>query len=112
MNETDVKNQIKGVLWSVGARPVPIGAGVFGENGISDLLVCYEGRFVAIEVKKPGWKPPGRNAKSYDHYYKQKMFLESIEAAGGVGFFASDVETVVERMGLKVKLFPLFERGG
>jgi len=117
LSEKNIKRQIKDILWSVGARPVSIGASVLGENGISDILVCYQGRFIAIEAKKEGWKPPGRDAKSYAHYYKQKTFIDSIIHAGGIGFFANCVEDVVKELGLEVKLYPLFhskksENGG
>jgi hypothetical protein len=43
------------------------------EVGIPDLLVCYRGRFVGLEVKQPGEKPSA----------KQKQILGEIEAAGG-----------------------------
>ena len=108
LTETDVKKQIKDCLHSVGAFPVSIWQGLMSKKGCSDILVCYEGKFVAIEVKRPGWKPPGRQAKSYKHYYQQKQFMDDVKAAGGIGFFASSLEEVVEALGLKVKLYPLF----
>lgn len=110
LSESQVKKQIKDVLSAVGGRPVSIGAGMWGENGISDILVCYKGQFVAIEVKKEGWTPPGRDAKSYKHYWNQHCFIESIKAAGGQGFFASSVETVIEELGLQCELTPLFSK--
>ena len=107
LTEADIKKQIKDCLWAVGARPVSIGAGTLGENGISDLLVCHKGEFIAIEAKRPGWNPPGRQTKAYKHYYNQKQFLDSIIAAGGKGFFATSVEDVVKKLHLNVKLYPL-----
>ena len=113
LTEADVKKQIKDCLHAVGALPVSIWQGLMSKRGCSDILVCYKGRFVAIEVKHPRWSPPGRQAKSYAHYKRQKDFIEEVIAAGGIGFFATDVETVIERMDLKVELCPLFyEKGG
>ena len=113
LSEKDVKKQIRDCLYAVGARPVSIGASILGENGISDFLVCYKGQFVAIEVKKEGWAPPGRQAKAYKHYVKQWEFLQSIKMSGGRAFFASSVETVIDELGLNVELYPLFyEKGG
>jgi len=108
LTETDVKKQIKDCLYSVGALPVSIWQGLMSRKGTSDILVCYQGKFVAIEVKRPGWKPPGRNAKSYKHYYQQKEFIDEVQAAGGIGFFTTSVEEVVERLDLQVELYPLF----
>ena len=108
LTETDVKRQIKDCLKSIGARVVSFPGSGFGENGVADQLVCLKGEFIAIEVKRPGWKPPGRNTKAYKHYWDQKMFLESIVAAGGIGFFATSLEEVVERLDLQVELYPLF----
>lgn len=39
-----------------------------------DCLVCFCGRFIAIETKAPGKKPTDR----------QRMIIEKIRAAGGV----------------------------
>jgi len=108
LTETDVKRQIKDTLHAVGALPVSIWQGMMSKKGVSDILVCYQGKFVAIEVKKPGWKLPGRQAKSYQHYYRQKEFIDQVKAAGGIGFFANCVEDVVKELGLEVKLYPLF----
>ena len=44
------------------------------ENGVSDLLVCHEGRFIAIEVKRH---------KSLVPDPEQIIFLNSVIAAGG-----------------------------
>ncbi len=112
LTESDVKKQIKDCLYSVGALPVSIWQGLMSKKGTSDILVCYEGKFIAIEVKRPGWMPPGRASKSYQHYYQQKDFLDQVNNAGGLGFFATCIEDVIKKMNLQVKLYPLFHQKG
>jgi hypothetical protein len=66
---------------SMGAAKTPAGRTVrfgCGPPGTSDLLCCAWGRFVAIEVKKPGGKVSR----------KQQAFLRAVERKGGVGFLA------------------------
>lgn len=53
----------------------------FQEVGIPDLLVCYRGRFVGIEVKLPGEQPSPI----------QTVVIREINAAGG---YATVCETV------------------
>ncbi len=44
-------------------------------NGVSDIIACYNGTFVAIEVKLP-----------YNHATDlQEWFLSNVESSGGVG---------------------------
>lgn len=45
--------------------------------GMSDLLVCYNGKFVAIELKGDG---------RYDITPAQTLFLKKIREAGGISF--------------------------
>lgn len=99
--ETQITKAIRQVLAHAGARTIKIHGGNYQEDGIADLLVCYEGRFVAIEVKRPGCKPTPL----------QSAFLESIRRTGGIAFVAFSVDDVVRELDLKVKLYPLFLRG-
>lgn len=71
-------------------------------RGISDILGCYQGRLLAIEVKKPG----GRVSPD------QMRFIERVNQEGGIGFMAYSVDDVVMRLGLQVKLTPLFAQEG
>jgi len=70
-------------------------------KGISDILGVYKGRFLAIEVKRPG----GRVSP------EQRAFIERINDEGGIGFVAYSVDDVVDKLDLNVKLQPLFARG-
>lgn len=46
-------------------------------NGTSDLLVCYHGRFVAIELK---------GGSKYKITPSQTLFLKKVREAGGMSF--------------------------
>jgi hypothetical protein len=54
-----------------------------GSPGV-DVIVCAAGRFVAIEVKRPGNKPTPR----------QKYTLDKVTAAGGKSFVVDSAEAV------------------
>jgi hypothetical protein len=65
------------------------GGGVYTRAGVPDLLVCYKGRFIAIEVK-------GDNGRISD---AQRGEMAQIEAAGGVGiFYFPGMENAVDRI--------------
>lgn len=85
-------------------------------NGISDVMALVEGRFIAIEVKKPAemsfFDRPieelrerfakaqytVKNPKKYLHAIEQREFLDEVIANGGTGFFASSIEQARERL--------------
>ena len=56
------------------------------KRGVSDILACHRGRFVAIEVKI------GQDRLSEE----QKGFLANIEVTGGLTFVAKDFESFKE----------------
>lgn len=62
--------------------PVPYGYGA----STLDYLICFRGRFLAIETKAPGKKPTDR----------QKMIADQIRAAGGVVFIIDGDTTELE----------------
>ena len=51
---------------------MPIGTG-YGNAGVPDFLVCYQGRFIGIECKAQGNKPTALQLKNF----------KDIESAGG-----------------------------
>ena len=81
--EAKVKARVK--AWLV-ARDIwhctPIGS-QFGESGVPDILCCWDGRFLAIEVKAPG-----KRSNTSDI---QKRQLAGITAAGGTAIVVDDV---------------------
>ncbi len=74
MKESDlISKHIRPYLDSIGARTIKYHGGAFSEAGVADLLICYQGNFIALEVKV-GKEEPRLN---------QLAFLRSIEKAGG-----------------------------
>jgi hypothetical protein len=61
--------QVPGLWYTM---PVPSG---YGESTL-DYMGCYEGRFFAIETKKPGGKPTAR----------QLQTIQAMERSGGKVF--------------------------
>ena len=58
--------------------------GMYGTSGIPDIICCYKGRFIGIEVKRPG----GKLSRL------QEAALRKIQAAGGSAVVAFNVEDV------------------
>ena len=56
--------------------------GQYGTAGLPDIIVCYRGRFVALEVKTPS----GRPSKL------QEVTIAKIKAAKGEAFMVRSVE--------------------
>ena len=62
----------------------------FGWPGCPDVLgQLKDGRLLGVEVKAPKGRPSP----------EQTLFLERINAAGGVGFIARDLRDVVRELG-------------
>ena len=81
MLEKTVKAAVRKRLKELGAYsywPVPT---VWGATAV-DILVCYKGRFIAIECKATGRKL----------LLHQAMTLNAIKAAGGLVFVIDSVE--------------------
>lgn len=60
-------------------------------KGISDILGIFRGRFLAIEVKRPG-------LNLTEH---QTRFIERVNAEGGIGFKAYSTQDVIEKLDLR-----------
>ena len=57
--------------------------------GIPDILACYKGRFIAIEVKRPETKGNVSELQIYN--------IKKVKEAGGISFVAWD-ETMAKRV--------------
>lgn len=80
--EKDVKAAVKKYLKEIGAwyiMPVPM---IYGKKSL-DFLVCYKGRFYAIETKRDYLSSPTN---------LQEHTMEKIEEAGGQCCVEFDVE--------------------
>ena len=72
---------------SGGASKVRYGLGL----GSADLVGCYKGRFVAIEVKRPA--APG--SRQGEQTPEQKAWQRAVEQAGGLYALARSVDDAV-----------------
>lgn len=101
MTETEIiRKEIRPILEKLGMLIVKHHGGPFAEVGVADLLCCWNGRFIAIEVKKPdGVTSP-----------MQTRFLERVRDAGGL---AGTVYThriyadLAKILGIAQKMLPL-----
>lgn len=70
--------------------------GPFATAGVSDLLICLDGVFVAIEMKAPeNYSNSVVKAVTAGPTVKQRAFIDKVIAAGGVGGYAASVEGVL-----------------
>ena len=72
--EKQFENKVRAYLNSIGAYVYKTMGGLFTKSGIADLLVCYKGYFIAIELKAKDGKP------SALQIYNKKL----VERAGGI----------------------------
>lgn len=69
----------------------------FGESGVSDMLHCIDGVFCAIEVKAPeSYNNNVERALRDGPTVKQRIFIDHVNEAGGVGGFAATVEQYMD----------------
>lgn len=88
MKEKIIENKIKKYLKSIGAYFVKQHGNAFVKSGIPDILVCYHGAFIGIEVKNE----KNKTTLLQDHN------LSEIKKAGGIAVVARSVEDVKEKI--------------
>lgn len=87
--EQDIQEKIMAYIQSIGGLPVKFNnIGIYAKAGVSDILACIRGRFVAIEVKKPGNKPSAL----------QENFIDAVNSIGGFAFWADNLEDVKDKL--------------
>ena len=75
MKEKAIENKIKAYLKTAdGFYFFKEHGGLYGTAGVPDLICCYKGRFIALEVKTPDGKPTAL----------QDATIKKIREAGGV----------------------------
>ena len=84
MKEKQIENQIKKYLKSIGAYVVKYFGCTYSQAGVPDLIICYKGRFIAIEVKTDSNKTSSL----------QDINIQQIKKAGGIAFVARNLEEV------------------
>lgn len=86
MKEKTIENAIKKYLASKGAYFVKHHATKFSKVGVPDILCCWRGKFVGIEVKSPIGKLTDL----------QVYNLEHIKSSGGISIIARSLNDVEE----------------
>ena len=84
MREKNIENKIKSYLKSKGAYYFKHHGNQFSQVGVPDIIACYKGRFIGIEVKNE----TGKTSPLQD------VNLKMINDAGGMGIVARCVEDV------------------
>lgn len=72
--EGKVKDAITKILREAGASYFFPATGGFGRSGVSDIVVCYRGKFIAIEAKATAKQKPTA---------LQSAYLREVREAGG-----------------------------
>ena len=96
MLERDVVAAIKKYLASLGSDVFfwKEHGGPYGTSGVPDIICCYKGRFLGLEVKLPSGKLTEL----------QKRAIEKINRAGGIACrveSVDDVKAVIARVDLE-----------
>ena len=92
--EGKVKKQVKEYLKSIGAwYYMPVSNGM-GRVGCPDILVCYQGLFMAFETKAPG--------KIKNVTANQQREIDDILRVNGLARVVDDVEQVKEAIHDKI----------
>ena len=84
--EQDIQKNIIDFLESKGFLAIKHNnIGIYARAGVPDILACSnQGKFIGIEVKRPGEKPKPI----------QQAFLDAINQLNGVAFYAVSAEDV------------------
>jgi Holliday junction resolvase len=91
--EKEIVNEIRELLRFLNIFHWKVFTGPTNLPGIADILGCYKGRFLAIEVKRKGQNPTEL----------QQAFIDQIQRAGGLAFVARSSDDVIDGLGLKNK---------
>lgn len=84
MREKIIENNIKNYLKTLGAYYFKHHGNQFSQVGVPDIIACYKGKFIGIEVKnETGKTSPLQDAN-----------LKRINDAGGIGIVARCVKDV------------------
>lgn len=84
--EAKEKDEIDKYLKLIGAYVVKSATFGFGASGHPDRVCCIGGRFVSIEVKRPGKEPTPI----------QERRMNEVRATGGVAFWGTSEKVITE----------------
>lgn len=85
MSEAALQRRMQRKIKEMGGYVVKYHGGRFSIAGTPDLLVCYRGHFIGLEVKKPGGDGPSKI---------QELKIEEIRRAGGTAEVVRSVKEV------------------
>lgn len=89
VKEQNIQTSIMNYISSIGGLPIKFNnMGIYAKAGVSDILACIKGRFVAIEVKRPGNKPSA----------VQLQFITAVNSIGGLAFWADNLQDVKDKL--------------
>ena len=80
MKEAQFSREVTQYLESKGAIVNNQTGSMFSKVGVSDLLVCYKGYFIALELKVGSYQPDPL----------QISYLQKVRSAGGFGLILRD----------------------
>ena len=86
--EADITKQIRAYLKILGVFHWKAWQGLGSTPGVPDILGCWKGKLLGIEVKADR----GRLSE------KQQLFIDRINAEGGLAFVARSVQDVMEKL--------------
>lgn len=90
MLERDLQAKVLKKLRALGGFWINKSPSPWDAEGISDILGCFDGRFIAIELKAPGkYADPWKGLKD-----AQRRFLARVTDNGGTAICADSWETV------------------
>ena len=89
--EASLTRSVRALLNAAGIWHFKHWGGPMGEKGVSDIIGCYKGRMIAIELKS------SKGILSL----AQAEFLRRINEAGGLAFCARTIDEVIEKLGLE-----------
>lgn len=87
MNERQLTHKIINKLKQLGGYWIKTHGNPFQKSGLSDIIGCFQGRFIALEVKLP--------KKRSNLTLRQKIFLQKIKEAGGISAVITSQEEVI-----------------
>lgn len=87
MREKTVETKIKDYLFEKGIYHFKVHGSKFMPVGIADIICCFNGSFLAIEVKRPGAKNEQSEA--------QKVHERNVIKSGGTYLLVDSVEEVI-----------------
>lgn len=87
--EGQLTRAIRQLLNTLGVFHWKAFGGLGSAPGVPDIIGCYQGRLLAIEVKAP-------KGVVSDH---QQRFIDNINAAGGLAFVARSIDDVIVGLG-------------